>query len=356
MIISYARRIFDENGEPLSIMCIDVLFDKIAEYVLNIGFTEEGYGMLLSDNMEIIATPSKEYIGRHLSELPHKGIPNIVSYLENGINIYEHEVIDNQKDIKYVLFTKQLENGWHLGILTPVDKYYQNVTIMRNFITGSGIVLAFLLSFILYRIAEAKRKADEKTLSVERLMRKTDDLNKQLICANEKLEELSTTDELTKLNNRRSFLEYMNIIWKQNHRLNLPITVVMIDVDYFKNYKDTLGHLEGDKALVSIAQCMKSHAKREIDFVARFGGEEFIYLLPFIEGDEAVSFAKALISNVENMNIPHPMSECSQYLTISAGIASMVPDDNNSHEKILDEADKALYMAKKTGRNRVVVN
>ena len=98
---------------------------------------------------------------------------NVINNLENDIDIYEHEVIDDQTGIKYVLFTKQIENGWHIGILTPVDKYYQNVTIMRVFITGSGMVLAFLLSFTLYRLAEAKRKADEKSLSLERALLKT---------------------------------------------------------------------------------------------------------------------------------------------------------------------------------------
>ena len=173
---------------------------------------------------------------------------------------------------------------------------------------------------------------------------------------NKKLEGLSRTDELTRLNNRRSFLEYIEIIWKQNHRLNLPVTVLMVDVDYFKKYNDSLGHLEGDKALIAIAQCMKNHIKRETDFVARFGGEEFVCLLPFIAKDEAVNFAKTLVENVEKMQIHHPMSEHSKYVTISVGMASIVPDDNNSYTQLLDEADKALYTAKETGRNRVVYN
>jgi len=172
---------------------------------------------------------------------------------------------------------------------------------------------------------------------------------------NEKLKTLSITDELTKLNNRRSFSEYMDLVWKQGHRLMLPINVLMIDVDYFKRYNDTLGHLEGDKALVSIARCLKNHVKRETDFAARFGGEEFVCLLPFIEKDEAFDFAKTLVTSVENMKIPHPMNEHSNYLTISAGMASIVPDNNNSQTQLLDEADKALYMAKETGRNKVVL-
>lgn len=180
------------------------------------------------------------------------------------------------------------------------------------------------------------------------------ELNKQLICANEKLEALSVTDELTKLNNRRSFLEYINMVWKQCNRLHLQINILMIDIDYFKKYNDSLGHLEGDKALIAIAQCMKNQVKRETDFIARFGGEEFVCLLPFIEKKDALFFAEALVQSVENMNIPHPMSEHSKYVTISAGIANITPDDNNTYTQLLDEADKALYIAKQTGRNKVV--
>jgi diguanylate cyclase (GGDEF)-like protein len=161
------------------------------------------------------------------------------------------------------------------------------------------------------------------------------------------------TDELTKLNNRRSFLEYMNKIWMLSRRLETPVNVLMIDVDYFKKYNDSMGHLEGDKALIAIAQCMKNHLKREADFVARFGGEEFVCLIPFLEKDDALNLAKNLVQKIEGMGIPHPMSECSKYVTVSIGLASAIPNDHNSQTQLLDKADKALYTAKQSGRNRV---
>ena len=185
-----------------------------------------------------------------------------------------------------------------------------------------------------------------------------DDFNtmtEELASAYEKIKALSTIDELTKLDNRRSFLEHINLIWKQNHRLNLPVTILMVDVDYFKKYNDSLGHLEGDKALIAIAQCLKNNVKRETDFVARFGGEEFVCILPFLEKNEALEFAKTLVQSVEDMKIPHPMCLHSKYVTISVGMASVVPNDNNSYSQLLDEADKALYSAKESGRNRVVM-
>jgi len=207
-----------------------------------------------------------------------------------------------------------------------------------------------------FSVRIAPRRKDGKKDYLEVLFDDFNTMAEQLASANEKLKALSVTDELTKLNNRRSFLEYIDLIWKQNQRLNLPVTVIMIDIDYFKKYNDSLGHLEGDKALISIAECLKNSIKRETDFVARFGGEEFVCVLPFIEKDEALEFAKTLVKNVEDLKIPHPMSLHSKYVTISAGMASIIPNDNSSHTQLLNEADKALYSAKETGRNRVVMN
>jgi len=179
---------------------------------------------------------------------------------------------------------------------------------------------------------------------------------KEIDALNEKLAALSITDELTKLNNRRSFSGYMDIIWKQSHRLKLPLSVIMIDIDFFKKYNDAMGHLEGDNVLAAVAQCMKNQLKRDTDFIARFGGEEFVCLLPYIEKEKAADFAEELVKSVENLKIRHPMNESSKYITISAGMASIVPDENTSPKQLLDEADKALYTAKQSGRNKVVIS
>ena len=195
-----------------------------------------------------------------------------------------------------------------------------------------------------------EKQVDELKYFNNRLQKTTE----ELFSANEKLRALSTTDELTKLNNRRSFLDYIDVIWKQCRRLHVPVSLLMIDIDYFKKYNDTLGHLEGDKALIAIAQCMQNQLKRETDFVARFGGEEFVCLLPYIEKSDALFFANELVKSVEDMQIPHPTSELSNYVTISAGLARILPGDHNTYTQLLHEADKALYTAKQSGRNRVV--
>ena len=206
-----------------------------------------------------------------------------------------------------------------------------------------------------FSVRVAPRRKDGKKDYLEVLFDDFNTMAEELACANEKLKALSVTDELTKLNNRRSLLEYMDVVWKQNHRLRLPVTVIMIDIDCFKTYNDSLGHLEGDRALAAIADCLRNSVKRETDFVARFGGEEFVCVLPFVEKDEALEFAETLVQNVEDMKIPHPASAHSKYVTISAGMAMAVPNETNSHAQLLDDADKALYSAKESGRNRVVL-
>ena len=172
-VISFTRQIIDNSGRQLGVVSLDLRLDKMADYIVNMRLTEFCYGILLSEKMEFIATPSTDFIGRHLSEFPYKSIHKIVNELENNIKIFEYGLIDDRSGIEYVMFSRKLENGWNLGILIPVNIYYQNVTVMRIFITTLGVVLAFLLSFTLYRIAAAKQKAEKKSFNLERTLIKT---------------------------------------------------------------------------------------------------------------------------------------------------------------------------------------
>jgi len=167
IVISYSKRIFDKDGKPLGVVCIDLLLNKIVRYVINTHLAESGYGILLNENLEIIATPKKEDMGKSLAELPYKGIPNVVNDLKKGIEISEHKVMDDKQDLDLILFTKRFENGWHMGILAPMDQYYQKVKNMRIFIAVLGAFLALMLSLVLFRLTVAKRKSDEKNLLIE---------------------------------------------------------------------------------------------------------------------------------------------------------------------------------------------
>jgi signal transduction histidine kinase/CheY-like chemotaxis protein len=165
IVVTYSKLIFDNDGKQLGVVCIDLLLDRISKYVVSTRLAEGGYGILLNKDLEIIASPTKKNIGKSLSELPHKGFLEVVDGLKKGMDIFEHKIIDDKHD--FILFTKRFENGWHMGIVTPTDQYYQKVTNMKMFLSALGTFWALTLSFILFRLAMAKQKADEKNMMAE---------------------------------------------------------------------------------------------------------------------------------------------------------------------------------------------
>jgi signal transduction histidine kinase/CheY-like chemotaxis protein/HPt (histidine-containing phosphotransfer) domain-containing protein len=162
IVVSYSKHIFDKDDNSLGIVCLDLSLDRIVKYVISTRLSEGGYGILLNENLEIIAIPIKESIGKPLAELPYKGISNVVEDLKKGMDISEHKLVDDKLNSNFILFTKRLENGWNIGILTPMDQYYQKVKKMKMFIALLGAFLALMLSFVLFRITIAKHKSDEK--------------------------------------------------------------------------------------------------------------------------------------------------------------------------------------------------
>jgi len=194
------------------------------------------------------------------------------------------------------------------------------------------------------RVAALRRRS--KILE-ELVAKKTKELEE----ANKKLEELSLTDPLTGVANRRHFEKVLDLEWRRCMRSKQPLSLVMIDIDYFKLYNDTYGHVKGDICLKKVAEVLKENLKRAGDFVARYGGEEFVVILPNTDIRGACFLAETFRTKVEEMKIPHEKSKVSKYLTISLGVASIVPDENSSYEELLKSADEALYRAKQKSRN-----
>ncbi|MEH2531504.1 diguanylate cyclase (GGDEF)-like protein [Bradyrhizobium sp. AZCC 1588] len=167
--------------------------------------------------------------------------------------------------------------------------------------------------------------------------------------AEEKLEELATTDALTGLKNRRKFDSEIDLEWRRATRNQTPVAVLMIDADHFKSYNDTFGHQAGDQVLVGIAICISDSVKRAGDCPARYGGEEFAVLLPGLSAVEALTVAETIRLKVEQW------SEDPGVTTVSVGVASMTPAASFSWSDLIEAADKALYAAKANGRNQSVV-
>jgi diguanylate cyclase (GGDEF)-like protein len=164
---------------------------------------------------------------------------------------------------------------------------------------------------------------------------------------------LAWMDGLTGIANRRRFDQVLACEWKRAQRTASPLSLIMVDVDHFKSYNDHYGHVAGDECLKKIASTLASSVIRAGDMVARYGGEEFVLLMPGASADGARLLAEQLHERTEKQRIPHERSDASCWVSISAGYASVIPDQDNEACTLLQEADKMLYLAKNSGRNRV---
>jgi two-component system chemotaxis family response regulator WspR len=176
----------------------------------------------------------------------------------------------------------------------------------------------------------------------------------ELLDKNLELARLINVDGLTGLNNRRYFEEFAEIQWKHAIRERLWISILMIDVDDFKLYNDTYGHLAGDQVLIDLGNTIKKCSKRPTDLAARFGGEEFIVILPGSSTDGARAIGEEMCQRVDRLGLLPAPSALRKVVTISVGVASIVPQRGDSLLALVKTADNALYEAKRTGKNRVV--
>lgn len=176
----------------------------------------------------------------------------------------------------------------------------------------------------------------------------------QLIALQKELEELSFKDSLTGVANRRMFDSIMEVEWANARRNNQPLSLILFDIDYFKQYNDEYGHLQGDACLKQVAKVLSQAATRPRDFFARFGGEEFVLILPETDEQSAKKVAERCRNLIFKAQIPHAKSLVSQLLTFSLGVATIIPTHHDEPVSFIDLTDKRLYQAKQKGRNCVV--
>jgi diguanylate cyclase (GGDEF)-like protein len=167
------------------------------------------------------------------------------------------------------------------------------------------------------------------------------------------LRRLACLDGLTGIGNRRRFDELLEQEWRRAARTGQPLALILADVDDFKAYNDHYGHLAGDECLRLVASTLAAAIKRSMDLLARYGGEEFACLLPETDLTGAVVVARRLVTAVAELRIPHAYSGAAACVTISAGVASIIPSQDGSASALVQAADTCLYRAKKEGRNRV---
>lgn len=190
-----------------------------------------------------------------------------------------------------------------------------------------------------------RRKAREQDLL---------EMTSMLSAANKELRRLSSMDGLTEVANRRLFDDTLDVEWRRAMRNQTKLAIVMMDIDHFKLYNDQYGHLAGDECLKRVAGALLTCLRRPSDLLARYGGEEFVALLPDTEQSGAMTLAEYGRKAVLRLAMPHAASPVAEVVTVSLGVAATIPRHGRKATELVEAADRALYQAKKKGRNRVV--
>lgn len=172
---------------------------------------------------------------------------------------------------------------------------------------------------------------------------------------NQQLRYLANVDGLTQIANRRSFDEYFEQEWLRMAQARQPLSLIFCEVDYFKKYNDYYGHPAGDNCLKQVAQLLSQAIRRPRDLAARYGGEEFAVILPNTDLEGAICVVKNIQQNIQKLAIIHEASEVSQYITLSIGVCSTIPQLELSPMSLINQVDLALYQAKKEGRDRFCI-
>ncbi len=202
---------------------------------------------------------------------------------------------------------------------------------------------------LLLKIEEVQREKEIYHLKNIELRKRISDLELE----NQRLLNLSQNDGLTGIPNRRRFDEYLEIEWMRGRREISYLSLIIIDIDYFKEFNDHYGHLKGDHCLLQVANGLKGSLKRPGDFLARYGGDEFVAVLPHTDLTGALSMAEEMRRRIEDIGIVHQRSPVSDIVSITLGVATIIPNGQINIASFIHMADLALYQAKKKGRNQV---
>ncbi|VXD13107.1 sensor domain-containing diguanylate cyclase [Planktothrix paucivesiculata] len=276
----------------------------------------------------------------------------LLSYFEGGKidaidDIYK---ISNSKYLDYLVQLKVKSS-----LIVPIIIYDSSVSTQSN--TSNqlwGLLIAHQCQQPRHWEVGEINLLEELALQIAIALQQAE-LYQQLQILNQELEQLAIEDGLTKLANRRQFDRVLEHEWNRARREGIPLCLFLVDIDYFKQYNDHYGHLAGDVCLQQVAQVLQNVIQRNTDLVARYGGEEFAIILPNTDINGCVHLAEKVRKAVEDLELQHLKSQVSNYITISIGVAGLIPVESLTPEMLIVQADQALYKAKKTGRNSVFI-
>lgn len=221
------------------------------------------------------------------------------------------------------MIANAIEAGGDDYLIKPVDKIVLNSKLIA-----------------MQRIAFMRRELKQKSAALAK--------------ANQELEQLAQEDGLTKVKNRRFVDQKLQEMILLHGRHELPLSVILLDVDKFKLFNDNYGHIEGDKCLILLADLLSNLFVRSGEVVGRYGGEEFVIILGYTDQEKAIKDASRIEAALAEAQIPHEYSEVSDVVTVSQGVFTLVPNGKESIEQIYERADKQLYQAKQAGRNQYI--
>jgi diguanylate cyclase (GGDEF)-like protein len=321
--IVLSRRITGADGSFLGVVAGSIRFSYFHELFerLNLG-PDDGITVLRQDATVIMRRPfDLDVIGKNLGD-----VPGVMRALSEPSGSYSGSgALDGVPRLLV----------WRDGtrpLVVLVGKPWSDIlSLWRSEATRITVIMLALIAFVLAVTLFLAREIGRRAR------------------AEDKLEELATTDALTGLRNRRKFDAEIDAEWRRAARQKMPVSLLMIDADHFKAYNDTFGHQAGDQMLVGIAICISDSVRRAGDCAARYGGEEFAVLLPGLAPAEAVGVAETIRLKVREW------SEGPTITTVSIGIASLTPAPNMDWSILVNAADKALYAAKAGGRNQSVL-
>ncbi|MDJ0650184.1 MAG: diguanylate cyclase [Xenococcaceae cyanobacterium MO_188.B19] len=252
-----------------------------------------------------------------------------------------------------------LNNNWSSNRMLPIvsqkNTQYGSVCLIPIVVEKKLWGLIYIEQYSLGQSWQQQEQALLRQISFQLAIAiKQAELYHQLEIANQKLEKLAVIDGLTGIANRRKFDDYIKSEWLRLAREKAPLSLILCDIDYFKLYNDTYGHQRGDSCLKQVSQAVKKVAKRPADLVARYGGEELAIILPNTTAEGAKQLAYKICLQIQALQIPHIASPVDLYVTVSLGVAGLIPDHDSSPEELIAIADANLYKAKELGRNRVV--
>lgn len=248
-----------------------------------------------------------------------------------------------------------------LTLVTIATFFFMGLLFRGALVAGTAILVTFAVSGALAGVAPALLAKCGLFLGIATLLGATigwdvENSYRRRFLEQSLMAEMVDRDGLTGLKNRRAFDEHLLRVWQQSLRSNSELAVMMVDIDSFKRYNDRYGHQAGDEALRKVANVVREFARRPFDIAARYGGEEFSVTIYDIDAEAIEDIAERLRRAVEALEIEHPESGCSRFVTISVGVGVVRPKIDRTPQGLVQLADEALYQAKESGRNRCVIN